>query len=178
MIDFVQVSALQAVFVDNGKQKCGTAVSIDAASLVMEGPSTAQEAGRKLKQKAKVAFEASVRAITKQPTFAVKGLPDEYVPLEDVFDLTAGRAISLCVSRILAHGAPGQVPTQGLHLKNTTACIYLRTPGKTTKQNTARGPSVGAFTEQVRAFDVLLKLHRSRCLLCSTPASRSLNTMQ
>jgi hypothetical protein len=156
-IDPLSVHSFRPVLVNGaGKHEYAIPVSIDLASLVLETRDTAKDVARQVTEKAKAAFESSVRALSSAPLFAVKGLPDKHVKVEDIFALTMGRAITSIAVSVMKGENVGNIACSGMQVTGTEATIQLADADVHTTSifNSKRGSARGTLSPEVRASNM------------------------
>jgi hypothetical protein len=152
--DPLTVYSFRAVLVNQtGKVVHASSVSIGIGSLVLQTKETVREAARNLQDKAKAAFEPSVRAASPIASFMVQGLPDRNIALADVYMMTMGRAVTRVALLVLKGEDVGNIPCIGMRMKGSEATVTLVDPEA--KQiptlEAKRGPARGTLSPEVWA---------------------------
>jgi hypothetical protein len=164
-MDLVSVLDIKAVVVDAaGKQLHTTPVSVDFGSFELETAATAAECARALCKKAKEKFRATVQAVTQAQSVLVNGLPDQQqMTVDEMFDLTVGRAVSMLVRSIRLSGKPDSVSVPGLRSKGTTAIVTCKvwSAESTSLSTKTRGPGACPLSMKV-FFSINISLHHGQ----------------
>ncbi len=153
-VDPLTVQSFNAVLMNGTGRKAHAApISIDLTGLVLETKDSVRHAARQLQDKAKAAFEASVRAVSSNTSFAVKGLPDPKLELSDIFALTLGRAVTSIAICVAKGDVVGNIACSGLQVKGTAATITLTDQQVQSTSIIApkRGTSLGTLSEEAQS---------------------------